>query len=307
LPGKFLLSIVKKNRGWPHMQCLKTFHRHLLLFSIFLLLISTGCSWPLEVSYDPRTEGPYKSDEPVPVHVAPFEDKRDLSKARFKDPKTIGSILSTVSDMTGSELTLSESPARIVTMAFAKELAIAGFSISEPNAARYVVSGEVREFKLDIGPKDDVAIEFSYTLKEAGTDKTLSTGVASEKGERFAGVMGNSRTTLSNYIASTVQKAVRRSIEEFGPKMTAAKDAPVAEEAGGRQDASAGTLVLKSTPGRAKVYIDGVYYGLTPLNLELAPGIYEVEIKNKGYRTTTEKVSVRQDATTELETELEEE
>lgn len=289
------------------MQCLKTFHRHLLLFSILLLLISTGCAGPLEVRYYPRTEGPYKSKEPVPVFVAAFEDKRDFSRSQFKDPKTIGSVLSTVSDMTGSELTLSESPAQIVTKAFAKELAIAGFSISEPNTAQYIVSGEVREFSLDIGPKDEVAIELSYALNEASTGITLSTGVASEKGERFAGVMGNSRTTLSNYIASTLQRAVRKSIEELGPKMTAAEGAPVAEKAGEDRAASAGALALKSAPGRAKVYIDGVYYGLTPLHLELAPGIYEVEIKNKGYRTKAEKVSVRQDTTTELEMELEEE
>lgn len=290
------------------MQCLKTFHRHLLLFSILLLLISTGCAGPLEIRYDPRTEGPYKAREPVPVFVAAFEDKRDFSRSQFKDPKTIGSILSTVSDMTGSELTLSEDPAQIVTQAFAKELAIAGFTtVDDPDKAQYVVSGEVREFSLVVGPKDEVAIELSYVLKETGTDKTLSTGVASEKGARFAGVMGNSRTTLSNYIASTLQRAVRKSIGELGPEMTAAESAPVAEKTGEDQAGPTGALALKSTPGRAKVYIDGVYYGLTPLHLELAPGIYEVEIKNKGYRTTTEKVSVRQDTTTELEMELEEE
>lgn len=289
------------------MPGLKTIHRHLLFFSILMLLISAGCAGPLEVRYDPKTEGPYKSREPVPVHVAAFEDKREFSKTGFEDPKTIGKILATVSDMTGSELTLSESPAQIVTKAFSKELAIAGLSISGPDTARYTVSGEVREFSLDVGPKDKVAIELSYELKEAATGAALATGVASEKGERFAGVMGNSRTTLSNYIASTLQKAVRRSIEELGPKMTATEGAGAAEEAGKDPARSTGALALKSTPERAKVYINGVYYGLTPLSLELAPGIYEVEIKNKGYRSTTEKVSVRQDATTELDAELEEE
>jgi len=289
------------------MARIKTFHRHLLFFSILLLLLSTGCAGPLEVRYDPKTEGPYKSKDAVPVFVAAFEDKRDFATTPFKDPRTIGRILATVSDMTGSELTLSESPAQIVTTAFERELALAGFSITDTEEARYIVSGEVREFRLDVGPKDEVAIELSYALRKTGTGETLSTGVASEKGERFAGVMGNSRTTLSNYIAATLQKAARKSIEQMGPEMTATDGAPAAEEAEKRPSDGAGALTLKSTPERAKVYINGVYYGLTPLNIELAPGIYEVELKNKGYKTTAEKVSVRPDATTEMETELEEE
>lgn len=290
------------------MPDFRIFHRHLLLFSMLVLLTAMGCAGPLEVRYDPKTEGPYRSNEAVLLHVSAFEDKRDFSKTLSKDPRTIGSILSTVSDMTGGELTLSEAPAQIVTQAFAKELAIAGFTTDAPDRARYIVSGEVRDFRLDVGPKDEVAIEFSYTLKEAATGATLWSGVESEKGERFAGVMGNSRATLSNYIAATLQKAVRRSVKELGPRVPVADGAPIATEEAGKQSAvAAGALSLKSVPERAKVYLDGVYYGLTPLNLTLAPGVYEVEMKTKGYRRSSEKVSVRQESTTELEMELEKE
>jgi len=62
---------------------------------------------------------------------------------------------------------------------------------------------------------------------------------------------------------------------------------------------------IKSAPTRAKVYIEGVYYGLTPLALKMAPGIYELEIRQKGYRDGAEKISVREGETTEVEMELE--
>ena len=285
-------------------------YKRLLPFFALFLLIFTGCAGPLEVKYEPRTQGQFKTKEALPVFVSRFEDKRDLSKSPFKDPRTIGRILSTVSDMNASELTLSENAADITTRAFEKELALSGFTVvTEAGKAGYVVSGEVREFSLNVGSTDDIAIEISSVLKEAGTGKTLWTGVEAEKGERFAGVMGNSRTTLSNHIAASLQKAVRRSIAEMGAHLPAvAGGAPIIkDEAGTQPDMASGTAAINSAPERAKVYIDGVYYGLTPLKIDLAPGVYEITLKNKGFQQATEKVSIRQGTTTELEMELEKE
>ena len=291
------------------MAGLKENHKKLIPFFALLLLIFTGCAGPLEVKYEPRTQGQFKAKEPAPVFVSSFEDKRDLSKSPFKDPRTIGKIQATVSDITDDKITLSENVVDIVSRAYAKELALAGFTVvSEPDKARYLISGEVREFRLEVGSQDEIAIELSYELKEAQGEKTLSSGVASEKGERFAGVMGNSRTTLSNYISASLQKAVRRSIAEMGAKLPSAGNAPVAkEEFRTPSSQSTGSVAVNSTQERAKVYIDGVYYGLTPLKLDLAPGIYEVTVTKKGFKPATEKISVRQGATTEIETELDEE
>lgn len=291
------------------MPGLSIYHKRLLPFLALLLLAFTGCAGPLEVKYEPRTQGQFKSKEAATVFVSPFEDKRDLSKSPFKDPRTIGKIQATVSDITDNKLTLSENVADIVSRAYAKELALAGFTVvSEPDKASFLISGEVREFRLEVGSQDEIAIEFSYELKEAQGEKTLSSGVESEKGERFAGVMGNSRTTLSNYISASLQKAIRRSIEQMGARLPASGSAPVAkEEFGAPSPQSTGSVTVNSTRERAKVYIDGVYYGLTPLKLDLAPGIYEVTVTKKGFKPATEKISVRQDATTEMETELDEE
>ncbi|MEO8332477.1 MAG: PEGA domain-containing protein [Gallionella sp.] len=68
---------------------------------------------------------------------------------------------------------------------------------------------------------------------------------------------------------------------------------------------SSGLLLVNTIPPRAKVYLDGVYYGLSPLRVEMEPGIYAVAVKLKGYKPVTEKVSVRKGDHTEMELNLE--
>lgn len=280
--------------------------RKLFPFLALLAIIFTGCAGPLVVNYEPKTEGQFKSKEPVPVFVSAFEDKRDLSKSTFKDPRTIGKIAATVTDMTASELTLSEKVTDMVEKAYRKELAIAGFTVvNEADKALYAVSGEVREFKLDIGSRDEIAIEIASEFKESKTNKPLWSGVESEQGDRFAGVMGNSRASISNYIAASVQKVIRRSIAAAGENLKAEKTPAQEKGVAAPSAESTGKVIVKTSPQRSKVYIDGVYYGLTPLSLDLAPGVYEITLKQKGFHPVMEKVSVRQDKATELEMELE--
>jgi len=69
--------------------------------------------------------------------------------------------------------------------------------------------------------------------------------------------------------------------------------------------ASAGLLVVNTNPTRARVYVDGVYFGLSPLRVEMEPGIHAVEVKLNKYKTVTEKVSVRKGDSTEMELSLE--
>jgi len=68
---------------------------------------------------------------------------------------------------------------------------------------------------------------------------------------------------------------------------------------------SAGLLVVNTNPTRARVYVDGVYYGLSPLRVEIEPGVHAVEVKLNKYKTVTEKVSVRKGDNTEMELSLE--
>lgn len=68
---------------------------------------------------------------------------------------------------------------------------------------------------------------------------------------------------------------------------------------------TAGLLLVNTNPPRAKVYLDGVYYGLSPLRLEMESGVHAISVKLEGYRMVTEKVSVRKGDNTEIELNLE--
>ena len=68
---------------------------------------------------------------------------------------------------------------------------------------------------------------------------------------------------------------------------------------------TSGLLLVNTNPPRAKVYLDGVYYGMSPLRLEMEPGIHAISVKLVGYNMVTEKVSVRRGDNTEIELNLE--
>jgi len=51
-------------------------------------------------------------------------------------------------------------------------------------------------------------------------------------------------------------------------------------------------LYIESYPSGAYVYINGIYKGTTPLNLELDPGTYSIRIEKSGYRTEYETVTL---------------
>ena len=68
--------------------------------------------------------------------------------------------------------------------------------------------------------------------------------------------------------------------------------------------ATSGLLVVNTMPSRAKVYLDGVYFGMTPLRSEMKPSVHNVTVKLDGYKTVTEKISIRKGENTELELNL---
>ena len=72
-----------------------------------------------------------------------------------------------------------------------------------------------------------------------------------------------------------------------------------------RASDTTGLLLVNTNPQRAKVYLDGVYYGLSPLRLEMEPGVHAISVKLEGYKMVTEKVSVRKGDNTEMELNLE--
>ncbi|HET7832549.1 MAG TPA: PEGA domain-containing protein [Gallionella sp.] len=68
--------------------------------------------------------------------------------------------------------------------------------------------------------------------------------------------------------------------------------------------ATSGLLVVNSTPSRASVYLDGVYFGMTPLRSEMKPSVHKLTVKLEGYKPVTEKISIRKGENTELDLKL---
>jgi hypothetical protein len=65
-----------------------------------------------------------------------------------------------------------------------------------------------------------------------------------------------------------------------------------------------GYVSVHSSPARVKVYVDDVYYGVTPIKLELPTGVAQLGFKLDGYRPAAEKVAVRRGEVTDLEVKL---
>src|SRR5450631_218742 len=66
-----------------------------------------------------------------------------------------------------------------------------------------------------------------------------------------------------------------------------------------------GIFSVTTVPSKAEVYGDDVYYGTSPLKLELDPGVTVFHFKLDGYKTVTQKVSIRRGETTEFEVKFE--
>jgi hypothetical protein len=56
--------------------------------------------------------------------------------------------------------------------------------------------------------------------------------------------------------------------------------------------AGKGRLVVTTTPSGAKVYIDNVFYGVTPMMLDLDPGVHLLKVKMNQYHTSRDKIGI---------------
>lgn len=272
---------------------------------VFVLFLLTSCGGPLALNYSPKEEPVVRASKDITVFVEPYKDVR-LAVSK----QTAGAINSTVSDMTGQKIILDKDVSALVTSAFTEELKSSGFKITEPAAAAaYVLTGEIREFNLDIAERDKIKIEIQSVLKEQTTDKSVFSRTERVEDERFAGVSGNSRRTISAYMLKNLSSVARKTIKEAAFAINAVEPfnggASSGETKGGTQDkpvfSTKGRLFAVSVPERAKLYVGDIYYGITPLTAELAPGVYEVRLKLDGYDDEKEKVSIREGSTTELE------
>ena len=264
---------------------------------------------------------------PIVLRVAKYADVRSAAPSR-----KIGDIKATVFDMFGTELAMDDLSGTVTT-AMENQFSASGFqTVTEggqaaAGSADFEVSGVIREFSMNIGGRDEVSIMVETTLRDARRGGILWSGAVAEKADRYAGVTGNTRSSITRYLSGALAKvsaktrdAISASIMQAYPdrfvQAAPARDATpgvtVLVAPPGRMPASqaarlgmTGQLAITTIPARAKVYVADVYYGLSPLKLELEPGTYTIDFKLDVFKTATEKVSVRQGETTELEIRLE--
>ena len=281
----------------------------------------------LQLNITPRLEPGQivRPQRPIVLRVAKYADARSAAPSR-----KIGDVKATVFDMHGTELVMEDVSAT-VTAAMLNQFSVSGFQTVADDgkfaagSADFEISGIIREFSMNIGGRDEVSIVVETTLRDT-RGGILWSGAVAEKTDRYAGVAGNTRNSIARYLSDALTKvsaktreAISASIMQtypdwFHPAAPARDSTPgvtvlVAppERVSASQAARpgmTGQLAITTIPARAKVYVADVYYGLSPIKLELEPGVYTLHFKLENFKTATEKVSVRKGETTELEIRL---
>ncbi len=186
-----------------------------------------------------------------------------------------------------------------------------------------ILTGEVKGFHLDIGTKDRIDIEIKTTLVERKTGRVIWDGSIAESSERFAGTFGNTKEDIERYIDRALTSVIKKTLKQARPSIDtylkeisrSDKYLPSGDTQGSRlpekgkinPSTAKGSLKVTSIPKGAKFYIGDVYYGKTPLVIELKPDIYEVTVRLHGYKDEREKVAIRSGIATELDVYLEKE
>ena len=276
-----------------------------------------------------------RAGQPLRARVADFADARAATGSR-----KIGAIKSTVRDMFGTELLLDRNVESLLTEVTRAQLAADGIVlVGAVGEADFTVDGAVKAFSLDVAGRDERNIAVELTLRDAKNGKVVWAGLIAEQDDRYAGVSGNSRATIIAYLeegvasyASRLSASVRESLRKIypdsaesavamrpsavpgvttlqpaiaavvqpAPAGAAPVVAPMPAATAKAVGAAVGHFSVQTVPPRARVYVGDVYYGMAPLRLELPAGVATFSFKLNGYRSVTEKVSIRPGETTEF-------
>ena len=264
------------------------------------------------------------------MRIKPYTDARMMG-----NPYKVGTGAVNVSGLRGKDIILDQDAATMVTRAMKQRMAEAGFQMrDEPDSiALFELSGVIEELTYNVMARDVIAINIETTLTELGSGKIMWSGGVVEKNERFAGVAGNNKEDIAKNLSKELDVVTAKTSEAISTSLMASRpdlftqapgtkpipgvtvlvappvvSAPVSTTPAVDQpptSAASGLLLVNTTPARAKIYLDSVYYGLSPLRLEIEAGVHALSVKLDGYKMTTEQVSVRKGDSTEMELILE--
>jgi hypothetical protein len=313
-------------------------------FAFYLIAGMTGCvlagcsSFMGNEIHIVETQKKVNPDAPkikylATVRIAKYEDGRNVPHTR-----KIGVTDQRVFGLSGNDIVLDRAVTDVVSDSLRTHLDDAGILAKDDASALFELNGVVKDLSYDVKVRDQVLIKLDSTLTEVATGKTVWAGEVVQKDERFAGVTGNSKNDIADYLKYELGIVTGKTTEAINAVLVAAHPemfaltpgaklipgvkefvvpavapavqtaSPVAVPASeGKPQASSGSglLVLTTTPGHAKIYVDGVYFGLSPLRAETAIGVHTVDVKLKGYKTASEKLSIRDGESTELDLTLE--
>lgn len=312
---------------------MRNYAKSILKVIVLLLapVITAGCGGKtLSLQYDPKAGVPegYAVKKPLKVAVIPYAD----SRAGLDSKRKVVDVSANVMGVHSSEMLLDQDVSTFVTDALKDQLNYMGFKTQVAGAPAFdkamlnelpaaipsdvdiAIGGQIKRFNLTVAGRDKIEIELMTYIFDRKSNRLLWSGPTVEDAERFAGVMGNSHASISKYISRSFNSAVKKLLKDseqafakYGA-IPAASAVPSqglplrqAEPQTDIETAPAGKLTITSKPSEAKFYINDVYYGKTPLTIELRPGIYEVTVRLKGFKDEKEKVAVRPGISTELD------
>jgi hypothetical protein len=264
----------------------------------------------------------------ITVRMAGYADARQVDSAR-----RVGTSNTRITGLTGKDIMSDRDATEVVAESMKKRLGDAGLQVLAGDAtnAQFQLSGTVKELSIEIKDRDYVNIAIESTLTEVASGKVIWSGLVVERANRYAGTSGNGKKDVADFlrwklgvVSTKTTESIMSVLMATQPEMfnMAVGIKPVqgvtvySNSAGSAASAivpavapsdvvtANGTLLVSSNPSRAKVYVDGVYFGLTPLRAEFGAGIHEVSIKLDGYKTSSEKVSVRKGDNTEMDIKL---
>jgi hypothetical protein len=315
-------------------------HLRLCFLAALAVVLASGCSstaavsggnGTIKIKEDAKPGGEPTATYAATIRLLPYADGRNMD-----NPRKIGvggENIYGLHSPEGNDILLDRDVAAVVTSVMKQRLQNAGYRVIESGNAHFEMTGTVKELTYNVKARDEVAISITTELKDTATGNVLWSGVVVEKKERFAGVSGNDIADVAAFLKKELGIVAQKTSDAISAILMAQRpelfnlspgtkpiagvtvlSAPGVTAPGATppnaasaipptpaSSAAQGILKISTKPARAKIYIGGVYYGLSPLRLEMDPGILEVTASMDRHMNATEKVSVRKGETTEVE------
>lgn len=309
-----------------------------VLAFIGVLIFITGCAGnpfgnakilPLNNAFRAGDVASVNSHAPVRLALGAFTDERTGPGIREVGRIEKGIV---VYGIKGPQLFADNTVAQIISQALRRQFGAGGYQLVDVAEADFQVTGAIRSYQINIGARDKVSMMMVVNLHSVKNRVLVWSGEISQQDERFAGVGGNSSKSITMFLSASLQKLMIKTYNAVTTGLmrgradlfidpstvpagggavgvkTLAQPIPVAPPIQPSAVASKaspaelkfGRLVITTKPERAGVYVDEIYFGLTPIEIELAPGIHALRVVREGYRNVEQKVSVRKATTTEL-------